>query len=479
MTRSKSFGLAAGVLIACSVFTLSLLGLGQARMNLSGSSNCSGADFDANLEFVNGPGDYFEIVVNRRNISSHRCVFDGPMYGPSVVPDRVPGNEPIALCYDCESRRMVSQVLTLESGEVVRQTFRWRTTPQRGVPCVQPNWMFGPVLVVAPSLLRQICSRVEVSGFSRAISRDFSLNGDPPVDEARAPWFNLTSDKSAYYKGEYFSLHLSLGGASLDTPQDEGCPTLYLRQRSPDGATRIDEVRPLAFKGCQRNAFGHPAGDWHSGFELDSGANTRWEGLGEHTMQVLQLAGSPEDAQVHFVASNVLRVQLADPATIERKWGPRVKGIATDITLDKDTFLLGEDVHLHLAVENFDAEVPVYGEDPLWDPCAAIGIEVQGSEGRQLGVNERFPQWSICTGHGVGPRTFAKGQIVPLERTLGTEGWLPNRPGIYTIVVTWATCSGSENASSNRAGVAAFRPYAIARAVSTINIVSGDARHPD
>ena len=145
---------------ACVLF-LRLLSFGQA-MNLSGSSNCAEEDFDVNLQFVNGPGNYYTVVVNRRNISAHPCVFDGPMYGPTLVPDRVPGHAPYGLCYYCEDRLPSGETpviphLTINPGEAARQTFRWRTTSSNETaPCLEPKWMSGPVLLVTPSLLKRM-----------------------------------------------------------------------------------------------------------------------------------------------------------------------------------------------------------------------------------------------------------------------------------------------------------------------------------
>ena len=68
-----------------------------------------------------------------------------------------------------------------------------------------------------------------------------------------------------------------------------------------------------------------------------------------------------------------LPIQFADTAAKKRTWGPRAKGSAAEITLDKDTFRIGEDVRLHLAVENFDVEGSVYSADPVWDPCDVAG----------------------------------------------------------------------------------------------------------
>jgi len=461
---------------------LALPSFGQG-LNLSGSSNCTAADFDANVHFVNAPDDYYSIVIDKRNISRQPCVFDGPTYGPSLVPDRVPGDKPFALCYDCENRlpngqyragRPLDHPLTLDPGEVARQTFRWKTrAPSEAIRCLQLQWMAGPILLVTPSLLKQICSDVEVSRFSKVPHTDSAAQTEA-ADGASDQAFKLSAGKATYDAGEMFSVRLSSTVTGpMAPPRPDNCPTLYLRERSPDGSTRIDEVQPLAFQGCGRPVLGHQPGDWQSGFELNSGVNTRWMGIGEHALVVFQLAGSLDDPQLRFVSSNVLRVQLADPATIQRKWGTRVKGIAADVTLDKDTFQVGEDIPLHMAIEDFDAKVPVYSWDPVWDPCMVVGIEVQDASGHPLSPSERFPNWSICTGHGFGPRPVEKGKLIPLEQTLGMDGWLPNHPGTYAVVVTWAPCFGPKSAPA-RGFAADLKAYAVVHATATIRVVGGD-----
>ena len=166
MSASRRFGWIDVVRFAAlgCVLGLPLLSSGQG-INLSGSLNCTVADFDVNLQFVNGPGNYYTVVVNRRNISGHPCVFDGPMYGPTLVPDRVPGHEPYSSCYYCEDRLPNGQTpvippLTVNPDQVARQTFRWRTTSSsEAALCLEPKWMSGPVLLVAPSLLKNVLLR--------------------------------------------------------------------------------------------------------------------------------------------------------------------------------------------------------------------------------------------------------------------------------------------------------------------------------
>lgn len=314
---------------------------------------------------------------------------------------------------------------------------------------------------------------------------DLTFNNDPndpshateesSKDGVENTKFKLTSDKTTYNRGEWFPLRVSLTqqDAALQT-EPESCPALCLRQRSPNGWTRIDEIQPLAFKGCKHFSLGRLAGDWQSGFEIDSGASSRWEGLGEHAFQVFQVARAADDKEVHITSSNVLRVQVADPEKMPRKWGPRVKGIAADITLDKDTFRLGEEVPLHIAVENFDAEGSVYGGDPTWDPCWVIGLKVLDTRGQVLTTNDRFPPRSLCMGHGRSPMLYEKSKFIPLERSLGAEGWLPNHPGTYIIVVTWAPLITASDEPPNDYGRSNSTCGAIAQALATIRVTGNE-----
>ncbi len=447
----------------------------DSTLNLSGLSNCSLADLDSNIEFENEPDDYSAIVLHSRNISNHSCTVD-QRNGLSFLPDRVDGHEPFTVCYDCggpsPDQSPMLRPVVLETGASVSQKFRWKTKQSsESVPCLEPKWMSDPVLLIAPSLLKKVCSNIEAG----------HVAADPPekvdVEASNDPGLHaleLASETGRYYAGQKVSLRLSSpDNGQIPSDHNATCPTLYLRQRSPDGATRIDEIEPLAFKGCPRLVLGHEPGDWRSGFEIDSGANTRWTGVGTHEMQVFQLVGSADEPRPRFISSNPLRIQIDDPAAIPRKWGTRVKGIAADITLDKDTFRLGEDVPLHLAIEDFDANLPLYSWDPVWDPCMTVGIQVLGLDGHPLARGARYPDISLCSGHGFGPRPFAQGKIVPIERTLANEGWLPNHLGTYKIVVSWAACSGSKDQAQVPDLNRKLKLYAVARAEATIHIVAG------
>jgi hypothetical protein len=292
--------------------------------------------------------------------------------------------------------------------------------------------------------LKPVCSNIEISTFYAV---------DPPssVVDAASPThgqtfaFRLSTNKSTFDEGESFNLRLSVDPSSAIAAPTSDCPTLYLRSRSPDGATRIDEMPPLAFKGCKTQAFGHEPGDWHSGFDVDSGANSFWMGVGEHTLQVFVMTGSPEDKEIEFAASNPVHFQIADPTTLVRRWGPLTGGLRADIAFDKSEFPVGEDIPLHAAVENLSSDVPVFSVDPVWDPCNVVGIQIRDSRGNLLPGSAVFGSAPICMGHGRGPRLLERGKIDPLEGHLGAFGGTQRPPGDYTIDLTWIPCVGKQN----------------------------------
>lgn len=206
---------------------------------------------------------------------------------------------------------------------------------------------------------------------------------------------------------------------------------------------------------------------------------SRWTGVGEHSFELFAPIGSSQDGTIHFVRSNKLTVQIDDAALISRKWQGMNKGVRVDVTLDKDTYTLSEDVPLHIAIEDFDAPVPLYAIDPDWDPYVAIGITVLDATGHPLPENLRYPIHTIWMGHGLGPRPFPKGKVATLERTLATQGWLPNRPGVYTVVFTW--CVFENTNSQSNPGLPPndeLKTYATVQATTIIRILATSPSAP-
>jgi hypothetical protein len=416
---------------------------------------------------------YEVIRIRKLNASGHTCTFEEHYIGPSIVPDRAEGEEPF----------IVNQIplppRILNPGQAVQQTWKWRANaPAAGRHCFQPQWISGPVLVVAPSLLRPVCSNIDVSQWSRVEMPGPVAETASLLDDAQTQAFRLTAEKNTYDAGEWFPLQLALDPAGADDPPDAECPTLYLRERSPDGGTRIDEVKPRDFKACGTHPFGRDAnGSWSQGFELDSGAMSRWMGVGEHSLQVLKLAGSADDPELRFSVSNILRIKIIDPATLPRRWGPLTKGLRIDVTLDKDTYRVDEEIPLHIAIEAMNPDVPVLSWDVVWDPCIAVSVKVLDDRGNEVPLAERFNHTGVCFGHGFGPRPFKAATIVPVEMRLRDMGWLPKRPGNYTIVASWSANVGAKVDPKKMIQSPDPQTCVLTSASATLHIVADSAAH--
>jgi hypothetical protein len=430
---------------------------------------CSAADLDATPQFFNGPIAYYTIAINVRNISDHACLLDrNPEYG-SIYKNHIGmDTRPFGYSY----KGVGGQPLALNPDQFAHMTFRWIIVPHNpAVQCPTPGGMSGPVLLDAPSLMKPMCSDIEVSDFRLGDFPGIAAGQDKSTQaDGTKPLLQLSADRSAYYAGESFYLHIS-SIPDDDRPQNkkDACPKLYLLERTPDGFTRLDETGWGELR-CHK-----PLADWRSGYEMDSGALSRWGGLGEQRFEVFKETYSRDGGPVHFAHSNVLRLSIVDASTIARKWGAKEKGIAVDVTLDKDTFQLGEDVALHIAIENFDATVPVYAANPVWDLCGLVGVNIFDATGKPLADAQRFQPMSICMGnHGFPAILYPPGKAVPIERTLASENALPNHAGDYTVVVTWSACLG--NPSTGIGDNSPPQVCATAQARATLHIVShGDA----
>src|SRR4029077_5898271 len=54
-----------------------------------------------------------------------------------------------------------------------------------------------------------------------------------------------------------------------------------------------------------------------------------------------------------------------------------------------------------------------------------------------------------------------RSKVTPIERTLTNEGWLPNHPGTYYVVMTWAPCYDAKKRSSSTGQSTQLKPYAV------------------
>lgn len=444
---------------------------------------CKPADLDSHVSFFRAKTQ-FTVAFNIQNISEIQCAPQPAIGFPEFDTAHGPQATQSSLCIDCEDRLpdgtyRVHAPVVLKPGEIAHQTFRWNTVaPTAAVKCLKLKALAGAVFVVTPQLFKPVCSQIAVSrvyagAFVPPARENLQPTGKTPAGEI----FALSSSKPRYYQGDIFDLHVVLRYPHSARPSSKACPTLFLRERSPDGDTRFDNVRAFGFEPCKTfwpTWNGMLPVDWQSRFEVDSGAESRWTGIGEHTFELFEPVGSSHDGEIRFACSNKLAVQIDDPALIARTWSGKANGIGVDVTLDKSTYELGENIWLHIAVENFDAPVSIYATSPMWDPFKSIGIEVRGARGRLLPESERYPFSPIWIGEGHGPVLFPPGKLVPIERSLAIQGWLPNQPGVYTVVVTWHALQRTHPERGLQPPQKyAFKSYATVRATASFRVVGG------
>ena len=414
----------------------------EAQQSAPSTPACTSRDLFATPRFLTGPDDFFTVAYDFRNSSDHDCSLGPPQYPPSFVPDRVEGHSPIGYKWPSEQIQLV-----LRPGQTDHLSYRWRTVlADADHPCVPLKWMAGSVLINAPTLLQQVCSDIEGGLYE---------SGPFRPEAAEAGGLVLSAPKSSFFLDEQF--FLTIVGPRPAKDEAAPCPILFRLARSPDGFTRFDELTGAGFVGCHPYWLGRQKGNWNTGFPIEAGAGSHWEGLGEHQFQLFEQIQTQDSTCPTFRHTQILALPIADPSTISRKWGPRVNGVAADVSIDKTTYQLNEDVPLHLAVENFNAAGSVRAWDPLWDPCTAISIRVLDAHGNPLPDNAR-QGLSFCSGHGFGPnKEFPRGKLYPIERSLTNEGWLPKEPGTYTIVVTWTPLIGSSHECTSVEARANFR----------------------
>lgn len=480
--------LACAIAVACAVAAR-----GQAPLPPSGAPTegsiprCTTADLDATVQAAEGPSSWYTLAFNFRNISGHDCHLAQPSY-PSFLNYSFPGNLPVKICRSCGEepasglpRAASSSLSVLKAGEVAHVAYEWKTEPpDQGASCLQPqslatsvNANLGHIYVVrSKELLREICSPVDVEGYAEGFYHSTAPRSGPV--HTPAPNIKLHPDTSTYYPREPIDLYATaLEPAALLPPDRHSCPDFIQRTRGPDGTTGWDEIgisaNPwLRCKLAQAQAEG--TGQKMT-VRFNSGHNNVWAGVGNTSVTLLQVVGADESGNILMARSNTIRLHIGNNVTMKRQWGPQVKGVAVNVTLDKYTYKLGQDIPLHIALENFSAPVPVLGLSTIWEPCLVVSAQVTGKD--QLKRKDFF-LGLMCTAGGPGGYfRYKKGVVVPLELPLGAFGQLPNKPGVYNVTVTWRplTCAKAGCEQQHPPfSPGMYRPYAVVHDSATFEI---------
>jgi hypothetical protein len=430
---------------------------------------CKPVDLNAHFAFVHEPDSFFSVIINFRNTSEVACelgdlrglMFQNEhkltLYGwDHFCENCAPPPDGGRTIFSAKGYPLDLRPI-LEPKQIVHIIYRWRTQAASSSQECQPvshayvRWAgrttgYG---VSAPDLLPPVCSTVQIGNF---IMGRYKLAAESDSDGS--PDLRFTSEKTTYFSGEYLSVHLDAPELTDCIRAEQGCPHLYTYEREPDGETSLRELEP-------RILSSNSADNTHVvGFEQRRLTGNCCK-VGINTLEVMTTSGEAE-GQVKFEASEPLTIRIADPNKMKREWGTSFKGLAASLTLDKSVYKVGEDIPLHLAVENFSSDDPIYGSPyPLSFCMRNYRIELTDAQGRRRQPREdavmEVPE-PPCAFSGMPNNVvFEKSKVFFGEPQLRYFDLLPGSPGTYSLRFVWEPRNCDSRKCSAPDGMAADR----------------------
>jgi len=396
---------------------------------------------DSTFQAIDGPDHNYTLALNLRNISGETCWMGTYPGGTGMAPDPAPDSTWVKICYrscDQDEQGASDARITLAPGEWVHQTRRWKTSPAGGtakcVSLTDMNWdktvdFNSSYWLFSRSLLKPICSPMWTSDYSPGqFLMDTVVSLAP---SSRVPALKWANDEGTSYTREHIPLRVTVEDPSHLLSLDErSCPRLFVRVRDATPSqgmsrtTRVDEVRDVT---CKIESAKRFTMDLDASYALTRKNDA---GKGEYTVEASALAEIKGRHLLVGVTSG-LRLSMVDGKFIRRNWGPPVEGVAVSLSLDKDLYDLGNDIPLHIALENFSSPAVIFAMDPYMDWPGA-GVELQDANGNPI---------QPAGGGGVGGHGFCHhflpGLVFPVEVTLGQMGFRPDHPGTYKVIATW------------------------------------------
>lgn len=403
---------------------------------------CTAADLATTLHFYHAPEDIGVVAVEVRNTSERDCLLTPAHPSYSEV-------------------RGDPQKFVLHPGETAHRLFhgtadghKFGSSPEFNGCMNQMDFASFPpnpeITILSPTLVPEACTALLSDYKPGPFVPDWKATDAATEPLPQAPV--LIAPKTTYDENEIIELRLRLGNALK--PQDR-CPVLFENLHRPGemrgGEFWTTEIREIRLGGAVNTANGcvaespwtgkwrGPAGEFP--IEVEPNGVRGLDTPGERTVTVAELAGTAPDGELRLVTSNAVTIHLVDPTTIPRKWGETEMGVRVDLTLDKLSYPLGEDIPLHLAFENVSAGGTIYSIPFDGGDCfTAYSVKVEKEDGSKP---EFFPRPLIavsapCVAGNALRVPLEQGKIMPSEDTLFHVGLLPRELGVYRITVSWS-----------------------------------------
>jgi hypothetical protein len=430
---------------------------------------CGIADLDITLHFNQDSDNTQTVAIELRNISKSSCRVEAVRPDLRTISSPGPPMEVTAIktCQNCTSDGGWSpSPLVLAPDAAAHEILSWSATQAKaGTGCVPLYAMnillyHGQTAVSALDLNAgiappQVCSTVDVGALLPGLYT-------PPPRTGRfasAPQpgsLQVAADETTFFPDERLRLRVSLEElAPAVAEAGKTCPVLLQRTRFVSGLTQYVQLGGDKDFGCR--VLESRVEDSRRYLTLQV---TRYipsfATLGENSIQFFQFT-SPDNSGWNLVAaSNEFRYRVADAKTIARGWGPQVKGLAIDLTLEKKTYWPGGEIPIHMAVGNFGASQPI-----SIFTCGYATVTLRDVDGQQV---PPYGESGLgCVGNGREPPPLTIGQTRPIERSFEA----PRQPGTYTLTASW-TAYPSRGGSSPGLVQAddpneVIQPYAIVR----------------
>jgi hypothetical protein len=231
--------------------------------------------------------------------------------------------------------------------------------------------------LASPSLMKPLCSRFTVGDHGDYLPGEGGAKGSSAATTPQ-PSIQWKNDPDAVYTRERIPLRVVINDSAHQLASDENsCPKLLVRVRNPRTSYRPPSVRVQEVQSVNCKIDGS-AGRAHVVEEFDASNASKWVD-GEYALQVSGWV--TRDGHYTFVdTADALRLSVVGGKFIRRKWGQQIRGLGVDLTLDKDSYALGEDIPLHIAMANFSSAERIVAAQSIWDP-PAIAVEVRDSLG--------------------------------------------------------------------------------------------------
>ena len=321
--------------------------------------------------------------------------------------------------------------MSLQPGGFAHMSVQWKDASQTGGPkCVDISGMNvflsfrspqsrGSVSIAFPPPAPLVCTA--------AIYSSLITGRDPyssAADAARLAAIKVSMPKDAYYPGEDVYPRVTMP-VNEPLPLRNRCPQLFMLVRDSTGLTSYRPVGGPNDYSCKIVTAERGEATLRVKLQLwnDKDLSERWLQFFQYT----SMDTGPGSWKL-LAQSPPVEYRVADPAKIVRTWGPEVKGLALDVTLDKTTFAVGEDVAAHVAFRNISAA------EPMIEPRDnRIDIVIQDAGGQRVypQTGDGYP--AFFSGPGVVP-TIAPGSTITAEMNVWLLG-VP--PGTYAVLGRW------------------------------------------